>query len=239
MREVDEAVRQDEFADLMAKYGKPLIAVVVIGLAAFAGYLFWDGQREAELEAQSETMISALDRLEAGNLDTARTTLDDLTKSGDGAVKANAQMLQAGIALEQGKTDEAAALFAAIAADEAAPDLVRDLAAVREVATRFDTMKPDEVIARLKPLAVPGKAWFGSAGELVAMAYLEQGKRKEAGTLLAEISKNEDVPDSLRSRTRQMAGLLGVDAIEDVDEVLEEVNGAQAESPQPQPQAQQ
>ena len=73
----------------------------------------------------------------------------------------------------------------------------------------------------MKPLAVPGNAYFGSAGELVAMAYLEQGEREQAGTLFAAIAKDEDVPQSLRARTRQMAGLLGVDAIEDVDELLE------------------
>ncbi|MXP46996.1 tetratricopeptide repeat protein [Altererythrobacter luteolus] len=232
MREVDEAVRQDEFSDLVARYGKPLLAVVLIGLAAFAGYLYWDGQQESALEQQSETMTSALDQLEAGNLDTATTTLSTLVDGGDAGVKANAMMLQAGIAMEQGKTEEGARLFAQIAADTDAPQLLRELATIREVSAKFDTMKPEDVITRLKPMVEPGNAWFGSAGEMVAMAYLEQGKRKEAGALFAEISKNDEVPDSMRSRTRQLAGLLGVDAIEDVDEVLDEVAAASGEAPQ-------
>ena len=87
------------------------------------------------------------------------------------------------------------------------------------------------MITRLKPLAVPGNPYFGSAGEMVAMAYLEQGKRQEAGTLFSSIAKDENVPDGLRSRSRQMAGLLGVDAIEDVDKVLEEVRGGAGDAP--------
>ena len=79
------------------------------------------------------------------------------------------------------------------------------------------------MIDRLKPLATPGNPWFGSAGELVAMAYLKQGKQDLAGPLFAAIAKDEDVPQTLRSRTRQMAGLLGYDAVVDVDETLAEM----------------
>ena len=118
--------------------------------------------------------------------------------------------------------EEAAKIFAAVAADDDAPQAYRDLAIIREITATFDTRKPADIVARLKPLAVPENAYYGSAGELLALAYLEQGKRREAGDLLAAISKSDDVPDSLRSRARQMAGQLGVDAIEDVDEVLEE-----------------
>jgi hypothetical protein len=83
-------------------------------------------------------------------------------------------------------------------------------------------MKPEEVIARLKPLAKPGNPWFGSAGELVAMAYLKQGKKDLAGPLFAAIAKDEQAPRSMRSRARQMAGMLGYDAVVDVDQVLAE-----------------
>lgn len=225
-REVDDAVRQDEVSELFARYGKPLLAVVVIGLAAFAAYLYWDGQSEGQLEQQSETMISALDQLEAGNLDTANETLTGVADNAEEGPRATALLLQAGIAQEQGNLDQAAKIFASVAADESAPQTMRDLATIREIAATYDTRDPAEIISRLKPLAQPGNPWFGSAGEMVAMAYIKQGKRGEAGAMLAEVSKDDDVPDSLRSRARQLAGLLGVDAIEDVDEVLEEIADA-------------
>ena len=99
---------------------------------------------------------------------------------------------------------------------------MRDLAKVREIAVRYDTMKSADIIAALKPLAVPGNPYFGSAGEMVAHAYLDQGKRAEAGALFAQIAKDDQVPETMKSRARQMAGVLGVDAIEDVDALLEE-----------------
>jgi hypothetical protein len=73
-------------------------------------------------------------------------------------------------------------------------------------------MKPEDVIARLQPLAKPGTPWFGTAGELTAMAYIKQGHKDEAGRLFAAIAADKQVPETIRSRAIQIAGTLGVDA---------------------------
>lgn len=227
LREIDDAVRQDQYADFAKNYGKPLIGALVLGLAAFGGYLWWDHEKEAAKEASSEAIVKSLDNLQADNLKAGGEELAPVAKDGSPGAKAVALMLQAGIADKEGKAADAAKMFAAVAADPATPPALRDLATLREIAANFDNMKPEEVIARLKPLAVPGKPFFGSAGEMTAMALLEQGKKKEAGALFAQISKDKDVPETMRSRTRQMAGLLGVDAIEDVDKLLKEESDQQ------------
>lgn len=222
LREIDEAVREDQLKEFAEKFGRPLLALVVAGLAAFGGYLFWDSRQEAGMEAKSEQLIAALDQAEAGNFDTADSTAAALAGDSDGAAKASAILMRAGIAMDQGRTTEAVELYASVANDEDAPPVFRDLATIREMAASFDTREPAQVIERLSPLAVPGNPWFGSAGELVAMAHLEQGNRDQAGTLFGEIARNEEVPETLRSRARQMAGLLGVDAIDDVETFMED-----------------
>ena len=83
---------------------------------------------------------------------------------------------------------------------------------LRGTTLEFDSIKPEEVIARMQPLAKPGLPWFGSAGELTAMAYIKQGKMLEAGRLFAAIAADKQVPDSIRARAVQVAGTLGVDA---------------------------
>ena len=60
------------------------------------------------------------------------------------------------------------------------PEPYQQLGLIRATALEFDAIKPEEVIARLQPLAKPGEPWFGAAAELTAMAYLKQG-RKDAG----------------------------------------------------------
>ncbi len=212
LREVDDALREDQLKTILNRYGKPIGAVIGVGLLALAGWLWWDNSAQQKAAEQSEKAIIALDKLEAGNAAGTLADLDALAKDGSDGTRTTAALTRAAILVQQGKTEEGAKAFAAIAADDSAPQAFRDMATVREVSIRFDSLPPQQVIDRLKPLAVPGNAWFGSAGELVGMAYLKQGKPELAGPLFAAIGKNTEVPSSLRSRMRQVAGQLGYDA---------------------------
>jgi len=223
LREVDEAVRKDQVALAARRYGKIALAVIVLGLAGLGGYLFWQSQQHAKAEAESVELTLAMDRLEGNQPDQALAKARPLTGSQFAGVRVPAQLLEAGIAQGRGETVKAVKLYTAIAADEDAAQPMRDLATLRLVLLQFDTMKPEDVIAKLKPMAEPGHAFFPSAAELVAMAYVEQGKENLAGPLFAEIARDKNAPDALRARARQIAGLMGTDAIDDVKEVVDQI----------------
>jgi len=232
LREVDDALREDEALELFKRYGKPIGAAVVTGLALFGAYLGWDHYREAGRAERSEKFTIALDHLESGNMAASSTELAALAADGKDGSQAAARMLQAGIAAQQGKAEQAANLFTTVAADTSAPQPYRDLATIRGIALRFDKISPETVIAALKPLAVPGNPWFGSAAELLGTAYMKQGHNDLAGPLFAAISRDKTAPETLRRRARQMAGLLGVDAIDDVNEAAASNSGGQAQASQ-------
>lgn len=216
VREVDEALRQDQMEGFFKRYGFHVVAAVVLGLAGLGGFLWWEHSQKEAAGERSEQYLVALDQLNAGNVQGAYDKLAPVVEAEGTASAAAAQLLRAGLSIELKKPEEAAKLYTQVADDSDVPQPFRDLAAVRLVALRFDTMKPQDVIDRLKPLAVPGNAWFGVAGELVGMAYLEQGKNDLAGPLFASIARDKEVPDTLRGRARQLAGLLGADALDDV-----------------------
>ena len=211
LREVDEALREEQVVDAFKRFAKPVGALVVVVLLALAGYLYWDSTVKNAAAVRSEKAMIALDKLQAGQLNAAASDFEALTKEGPDASRTLAAMNLAAIAAEQGKVDDAAKRFAAISADPKTPKLYRELAAVREVTLRYDTMKPDEVIAKMKPIAVPGNAFFGSAGELLGMAYLDSGKPDLAGALFAQIGQDKNAPQSIRVRVRQIASGLGYD----------------------------
>lgn len=223
IREIDEAVREDAVLTFMRTQGVKVLGVITVGIAALGGWLVWDHFAEQKLEQQSETLVSALDYADQRDFKTASEKVAPLLADGNSpGARAAARFVQAGAALEAGQSGKAAGIYKDIAGDADAPPALRDLARIREVSINFDQMKPADVIARLSPLAKPGSAWFGSAGELVAMAHLEAGNRPEAGKLFAAIAKDEDQPETLRSRARQMAGLMGVDAVVDVAKLLKD-----------------
>ena len=226
MREVDEAVRRDQLEGAARRYGLIAGAVLLAVLLALGGWLFWRDRQEGQLEARSEQLVLAFDELQAGSLEQADEDLAPLT-TGDDAAAIAASLARAGIALRDDRRPEALQIYEGIATNEDAPQAYRDLAAVRLSAAQFEEVEPQAIIDRLRPLAVPGSPWFGSAGELVAMAYLKQGRQDLAGPMLVEIAQDESVPQTLRSRTRQLAGVLGFDAVGDVDETLAAIRGGQ------------
>lgn len=241
LREVDDALREQEFLDNLKRYGKQIAAGIVVILLAVGGYLFWRDSRAAQHEANSDKLTLAISRIEAGNAAGAAKDLDALIAEG-GTTGTIARLTRAGASIQAGRMEEASRDFAAVAADSSAPQPYRDLATVREVALNFDKLKPEQVIAKLKPLAVPGNPWFGSAGEMTAMAHLKMGKKELAGPLLVAIVKDKDVPAALKPRIRQLAGQLGYDTIDDVAKaagVLDEDEAVEAASPATQEAAKQ
>jgi hypothetical protein len=213
MREVDDAVRQDQLTTFWQRYGRILIVLLVAGLAAFGGWLYWQHHQKTQSEAVSEQMDTLLDTAVGGGTPDAKQ-LDALTKASQPGYRASALLVQAGVAARKGDAKAAIAAYRAIAADDSLDQPYRDLALIRQTSLEFDSLKPQQVVDRLKPLAVEGAPWFGSAGELVAIAYMKMGKNDLAGPMFAAMAKDDKVPQSIRSRARQMAGVMGIDAVE-------------------------
>src|SRR3546814_16302604 len=61
----------------------------------------------------------------------------------------------------------------------------------------------------------PASSWFPSAAELSAIAHYQLGQFDQAGALYGRIAKLPDIPQSLQSRSVQMEGMLGIDAVTD------------------------
>ena len=213
LREVDEELRRDELQSLWKRYGRLAVAVLVLVLATWGGWLYWQDRQNKAAGVEGEQLSQALDDLQAGNADRALAKLAPLAQSKNVGYRASAKMAEAGVALGKNDFAGAAKTYGEVATDTRVPQPWRDLALIRQTAAEFDTIKPELVVARLRPLAAKGNPWFGSAGEMVAAAYLKMGKPELAGKLFADIGKDENVPDSIRSRAVQMAGSLGVDAI--------------------------
>jgi hypothetical protein len=212
LREVDENLRRDQAQQFAKRYGSWIVGAMLLFLAAVGGWLYWQDRQAKATAADSEALSSAMNDIAAGKSATVGPRLDKLTASPSEGIATEARLTQAAVAIENGNRASAIALYKSIAEDNGLAQPFRDIATVRGTALEFDTLKPEQVIARLENLSKPGSPWFGSAGELTAMAMLKQGRKAEAGRLFASIAADPKVPDTIRSRAVQIAGTLGVDA---------------------------
>jgi hypothetical protein len=219
VREVDEALQQDQLLSFWKRYGKLLVAAVIGGLLAFGGYLYWQDRQVAASGVEGETYEKAIRQITDKNVGAADKELDALKASDNQGYRASALLTKAIIALDKGDLKAAAALYGQVATDTNIPKPWRDLALVRQSTVEFDTAKPDLIIARLKPLVVKGEAFHGGAGELVAISYLKIGKPDMAKPIFEGIAKDETVPETIRSRAVQISGILGSDVVDATSEV--------------------
>ena len=212
VREVDENLRRDQLRDFFKKYANLLIAGVVLFLAASGGFIWWKQQQVQRSEAQVEQLAQTYKDVGSGDLSKAPQQLDELSKSGSKAVRASALFARAAIAVQQNDVKLATTTYKRIVDDSSFPKPYRNAALIRQTALEFDRLESQQVISRLQPLAKAGEPWFGSAGEMTALAMLKQGRKQEAGRLYAAIAKDPGVPETIRARAMQIAGSLGVDA---------------------------
>ena len=212
LREVDENLRRDQLRGMARRFGPLLIGALVLFLAAVGGWLYWQDKQKSDAAKDSEHLAQVYTDIGTGKLRTVPQRLDVVAKGGPAAVRASALFTRAAVAIEQNDRATAIAKYREIAADKKIAPPHRDLALIRATTLEFDSLTPEQVIARMQPVTRPGNPWFGSAGELTAMAMVKQGRKTEAGRLFAAIAADRQVPDSIRARAVQIAGSLGVDA---------------------------
>ena len=210
LREVDENLRRDQLTGLARKWGTAgaiVVGLLLIGLAAF---LWWRNHRLEQAGQEGEQLVQVLAAADVGSASPNDPRLVALAKSPRDGYRALARLTQANLTA---KDDPAAAAkaYQAIADDADLPQAMRDLATVRAVTLQFDSLPPAAVVAKLKPLAIVNNPWFGSAGEMTAMAYLKMNRKDLAAPLFAAIARDNDAPVGLRGRAAGMATALGQD----------------------------
>ena len=212
LREVDENLRRDQLRDFGKQYGGWLIAAVALFLIASGAFIWWQQHKVQRSQHEVEKIAEVFKDIGSGASADDGKQLDELSDSGSKAVRATALFTRAALAIQQNALKLATAKYRAIADDSSLPKPYRDAALLRQTALEFDNLQPQDVISRLQPLAKPGTPWFGSAGEMTALALIKQGQSGQAAQLFAAIAKDRTVPDSIRARAVQIASSLGVDA---------------------------
>lgn len=215
LREVDEELRKERLNNFVSRYGWAIVAAIVLLIGAVGGFLWWQERRGAQADAQADMLVNALDLTESGNRNGAATVINELAESDVEGYRAAALFSRANAQITANQIPAAIATLRGIADNQDLDEAYRQAALVRQTVLEFDALQPQVVIQRLGPLARPGQPWFGTAGELVAVAHLKMGRPNLAGPLFAAIGRDENVPPSIRTRAIQMAGSLGINAIDE------------------------
>jgi hypothetical protein len=206
-QEVDEEVRREQLKKLWQRYGHYAVAacvLVVVGVAAWRGYDWWETKKAIEAGAAFEQAVTLA---EAGKHQEAEAAFAKVATDAGGGYRVLARLREAA---ELARTDSKAAVatYDEIAADKSVGQVIQDLAAVRAGLLLFDTAPYRDMRARLEPLTAPERAFRHSARELLALSAWRAGDMDAARQWADAIMGDRQTPAGTRSRIAILSELI-------------------------------
>jgi hypothetical protein len=204
-QEVDEEVRREQFKRLWERYGTYAITacvLLVVAVAGWRGYEWWENKRAAEAGAAFEQAVTLA---EAGKHQEAEAAFAKLATDGTAGYRVLAHLREAA---QLASTDRTAAIKAydEIATDRSAGQVLQDLGTLRAGYLQVDTAAYGEMRTRLEPLTE--RAFRYSARELLALSAWKSGDLSAARQWADAIITDPQTPPAARSRAEVLSELI-------------------------------
>lgn len=199
--EVDEHLRSDRLGALARRYLPWVLGIFAIALlAAFAVWGFTSYQQR-NIDAASRAYATGVDLMSKNDPAGAYVSFGAAAGKSAPAYRALALMEQAGVRMQQKRTQDAVALFDQ-AAQATSDPVISDAARLKSALAVLDTAPYVEVEARLKPLTDPNRPYHALAREALALAKLNAGRPADALGDFQVIALMADAPQDVRERAQ-------------------------------------
>jgi hypothetical protein len=208
IREVDEAVRQDQWLRLWRQYGSYLIGAalaVVLGSAAGVGWRTWQQSQRVEEARRYTEAQQLLQEERPAEAASAFASLAEETDSGYGVL---ARLRAAQAEAEADGRGAAIAALDQLASDSEAAPVYRSLAELLAAQQQLAAGQAPPP-AELDALAGSNAPWRYSALELRALTQMQNGDTMAARQTLDGLLADPLTPPNLARRAAELLAFLG------------------------------
>jgi hypothetical protein len=206
-QEVDEEVRREQLKKLWDRYQNYVIAalvLVVLGVAGWRGYEWWQAKKAAEAGTAFEAAITLS---EQGKHADAEAAFSRIAQDSTASYRALAR-LRAAAELAQTDPKGAVGLYDQITSDSSVGPVLQDLAAIRAGVLLVDSGSLAEARARLEPVSGAGHAFRHTARQLLALASWRAGDTTTAKRWINIITTDPETPPDVRSQAEMLNALM-------------------------------
>jgi hypothetical protein len=210
--EVSEDLRADQARSVLQRYGKLLIAAMLLTLVVVGVVDWWSRQQSANHDAVALKFLAAQKQAASKHPPTdLDQELSAIAATGPAGYQVLAKLQLAAAQWDQGAHDKAIATWDQVAADGSAPQLLRDLATFNSVQHQVDTGNAQTLKERLSPLVTGGTRWRPLAEQVTALLDLRLGRTKEAKAIMKSLSEDTQAPPGVRQMAQDILITLGED----------------------------
>jgi hypothetical protein len=199
--EVDEHLRSDRLGAIARRYLPWVLGLFAAALVVALAVWGFTAYQQRDMDSASRAYQTGMDRLAKGDEPGAYASFGEAASKSASTYKAMALMQQAGVRLQQKRTQDAVALFDQ-AAQASSDPVISDAARLKSALAVLDTAPYVEVEARLKPLTDPNRPYHALAREALALAKLEAARPQDALSDFQVLSLMTDAPQDVRERAQ-------------------------------------
>jgi hypothetical protein len=207
-REVDEAVRHEQYRKLWDRYGIFAIIGAVLLIAGVAGYKGWIYWREKEAGNAGAQFTEALTLENSGEAEKAREAFTQLAEKAPTGYRVLARFQLATAEAKAGETDKAIASYDALSTDAAVDEILKGYATIQAATLKLGSADYAEMERRLKGLAEGASPWRFSARELLGLSAYKHDNMPEAEKQFTALAGDESTPSNMRERADMMLALI-------------------------------
>lgn len=208
-REVDEEVRREQLMKLWRAYGNYAIALAIVIIVAFGGFLGWRDWRERQALEQGTRFAGALIQAREGKNPESADAFASLAEGSGAGYRALARLQEAAARLRAKDVPAAVAVYDRLAVDDGVEAEWRDLGRLLAALHLINSAPPDELDRRLQPLLAKAGPWQYSARELAASVRLKAGDVPAAREAFRQLADDAAAPAGVRARAAELLAALG------------------------------
>jgi hypothetical protein len=204
MSEIESDMREEELRKIWQRYGKAMIAGVVIALIGVGAFQYWREHKVEQRLALAASYDQATKELIAGKTSEGLEALVKIEDHSGEGFAAVAALQRAATLLKQNDVDGAVAVYKDLAAAPKTSEDFRQLAIILRVLHSLDRAPPKELEALLTPMLNPMNPFNPSALELSAVLAAKQGDTARAVKLLDQILEDPQMPPNMVARDKEL-----------------------------------
>ena len=207
-REVDEAVRHDQYKQLWDKFGIYIIvlaAALILGVAGYKGWTYW---KERQAQNAGAEFVQATGLKLGSEPAKADEVFEELVEDGPHGYRVLSRFQLAAGQAKAGERDKAVAAYDELATDGGVDPILQGLATLQAATLRLDTADYAEMERRLKGLIESGTAWKYSARELLGLSAYQHKDVSTAEEQFNALLGDQGTPPNMRDRANMMLALI-------------------------------
>ncbi len=209
IKEVNEDLKNEEFKKIWDKYGIYIIILIVAALTAAVSFETIKSWYTKKMQTWSDTYAYAISMYNQNKYDDSMESLNYIIAKDYGIFTELAQMQKINILLDQNKIDDATKLMEQVINDKSFNPQLKQTVIFKLASYKIENAPLAEIEALIGDTARDiNSSWQPAAAEMLAVAYLHNGKTAEAKEIYNNLLKNDKASEIMKARISDIMSVL-------------------------------